>query len=503
MEIGLAHEWVRMEERAGVDPSLEERVVDWLAHRDVECYLVGGWVRDRLLERPSYDLDVATAGDGLGLSRLLADRFGGEYYPLDSARGTGRVILHLDEVRRLVVDVAQFRGQDLADDLADRDFTINALAANVGAPDEIIDLHGGIDDLEVGLLRVVSDESIRNDPLRALRAIRQAAELGLDLAPETEAAVRRDGGGIARISGERIRDELARLLALGHAAQHLAQLDDLGLLTTIFPELEPLRGLVQPYPHHLDVFSHSLETVRRLEDLHNAMRGFPNSVVVIPDIVAPFNRRILDHLARVLSDERPSLIAFKLSALLHDTGKAGARTVDEEGRVRFLGHHEDGAQIVVAVLRRFRFSSAEVRLGETIVRNHMRPLLLANQRSVSSRAIYRYFRATGRAGVETLVHALADHLATYRPDATDDQWPCLAALAARMLGDYWDRQAERIDPSPLVGGHDLMRECGLQPGPQIGELLELVREAQVAEEIHSREEALDLIRTHLEETRGT
>jgi poly(A) polymerase len=502
METSLAYEWIQMEERVGAGLSLEERVVDWLARQDMECYLVGGWVRDRLLKRPSYDLDVATAGDGLGLSRLLADYFGGEYYPLDRARGTGRVILHLDEVQRLVVDVAQFRGQDLADDLADRDFTINALAATAGAPDEIIDLHGGLVDLESGLLRVVSAESIRNDPLRALRAVRQAAELGLDLAPETEAAVRQDGGGIAHISGERIRDELARLLALGHAAQHLAQLDDLGLLTTIFPELEPLRGLAQPFPHHLDVFSHSLETVRWLEELLNAMRGFPNSAIAIPDILAPFTRRIQDHLARLLSDERPSLITFKLSALLHDTGKAATCTVDEDGRVRFIGHQKDGAQIVAAVLRRLRFSSAEVRLGETIVRNHMRPLLLANQRSASPRAIYRYFRATGMAGVETLVHALADHLATYRPDAAHDQWPRLTALAARMLGDYWDRQAERINPPPLVRGRDLMYECGLQPGPQIGELLEIVREAQVAKEIYSRGEALDLIRAHLEEIEG-
>jgi putative nucleotidyltransferase with HDIG domain len=486
----------------GAGLSLEERVIDWLAHQDVECYLVGGWVRDRFLKRPSYDLDVATAGDGLRLSRSLADHFGGDYYPLDRARGTGRVILHLDEVRRLVVDIAHFRGQDLAADLADRDFTINALATSAGAPDEIIDLHGGLVDLESGLLRVVSDESIRNDPLRVLRAIRQAAQLGFALAPETESAVRRDGEGVEGVSGERIRDELARLLALGHAAPHLAQLDDLGLLTIIFPELEPLRGLAQPLPHRLDVFSHSLETVRLLEDLLDAIRGFPNSPVAIPDALAPFTRRTQEHLARVLSDERPRLVTLKLAALLHDTGKAAARTVDEEGRVRFLGHQKDGARIATGALRRLRFSSAEVRLGDAIVRNHMRPLLLANQRSVSSRAIYRFFRDTGMAGVETLVHALADHLATYGPDAADDQWSRLTVLMVRMLGDYWDRRAERIDPPPLVRGSDLIYECGLQPGPHIGELLEIVREAQAAEEVHSREEALGLIRAHLEEMKS-
>ncbi len=487
----------------GAGPSLEERVIDWLARQDVESYLVGGWVRDRLLRRSCYDLDVATAGDGLNLSRYLADHFGGDYYPLDRARGTGRIIIQLDEGRRLIVDVAQFRGQSLADDLADRDFTINALAASAGAPDEIIDLQGGLADLSSGLVRVVSDESIRNDPLRALRAIRQAAELGFELAPETESAVRRDGGSIAQVSGERIRDELVRLLTQGHAAPHLAKLDELHLLTTVFPELELLRGLPQPLPHRLDVFSHSLGTVHFLEEVLDAMQGLANSPVAIFEPLAPFTGRIQDHLARVLSDERPSLITLKLSALLHDTGKAEASTVDAEGRVRFLGHQKDGAHIAAGVLRRLRFSSAEAKLGDAIVRNHMRPLLLANQRSVSSRAIYRYFRDTGRAGVEILIHALADHLATYGRFAEDDQWTRLVALTARMLGDYWDRQATRIDPPPLVRGRDLIDECGLQPGPHIGELLEIVREAQVAEEIHSRQEALALIRAHLEEKTGT
>ena len=486
----------------GVGPGLEKRVVDWLAHQNVECYLVGGWVRDRLLGRSSYDLDVATAGDGLILSRRLADHFSGEYYPLDSVRGTGRVILHLDKMRRLVVDVAQFRGQDLNDDLADRDFTINALAASAEAPGEIIDLHGGLSDLESGLLRIVSEQSIRNDPLRALRAIRQSAELDLHLSPETESAVRRDGGGIAQVSGERIRDELARLLALSHAAQHLVRLDELGLLTTLFPELEPLRGLAQPLPHHLDVFNHSLETVRMLEALLDSLREVPDSTVGSADTLAPFNKRLQTHLMRVLSDQRPSVVMLKLAGLLHDTGKTAARTVDEEGRVRFLGHQKDGAWIVTGILRQLRFSSAEVGLGETIVRNHMRPLLLASQKSVSSRAIYRYFRATGSAGVDTLIHALADHLATYEPCAVDDQWSHLTILTARMLGDYWDRQSERIDPPRLVRGDDLMHEYGLQPGPHIGELLEIVREAQVAGEIHSRDEALNLIRAHLEQVRS-
>jgi hypothetical protein len=124
----------------------------------------------------------------------------------------------------------------------------------------------------------------------------------------------------------------------------------------------------------------------------------------------------------------------------------------------------------------------------------MRPLLLASQGSVSRRAVYRFFRDTGDAGVDVLLQALADHRATYPPDAEDDPWSHLMALVARMLSDYWQRPSARVMPAPLIDGYDVQRECGLRPGPQIGQLLETVREAQVSGDVRTREEALALVR---------
>jgi poly(A) polymerase len=468
---------------------LEERVIAWLAQQDIRAYLVGGCVRDRLLHRPIYDLDVVTAGDGLALARSLADHFGGGYYPLDSVRRTGRAILHREGAVPLLVDVARFRGDDLVADLDDRDFTLNALAVDVRAPDEIIDRHGGLADLRKGLIRPVSDGSIRNDPLRALRAVRQAAQLDLVLAPETEKLIRRDGLALVQVSDERIRDELARLLALPMAAVYLDQLDDLGILTVILPELEPLRGLVQPPPHHLEALPHSLDTVRSLELLLAKQ--------TLPELLSPFADRLHAHFSLQMSDARPRLVTLKLAALLHDTGKPVARAVDSDGRLRFIGHQQQGARIAAQAMRRLRFSSVEVRLGETIVRHHMRPLLLANQEGVSSRAVYRFFRDTGPAGVDVLLHALADHRATLASGSPDEVWLRLVNLTARMLSDYWERQSERVKPAPLVTGYDLLHELDLQPGPQIGELLEAVLEAQVSGEVRTRADALALARAKL------
>jgi poly(A) polymerase/tRNA nucleotidyltransferase (CCA-adding enzyme) len=490
----------------------EARVLAWLARQDVAAYLVGGSIRDRLLQRQSYDLDVAVASDGLVLARRLADHFQGAFYPLDVSRDVGRAVLNPGDEHCVFVDIARFRGPDLATDLADRDFTINALAVDVRVPHEVIDHHGGLSDLDAGLIQPVSEESIRGDPLRALRAVRQAAQLGFTLSRDTETLIHRDGAALAGVSGERIRDELARLLALSFAASYLDRLDDLTLLSTILPELEALRGLEQPAPHYLDTLHHSLETVRALELIlyevasteveqqagRPGVEQMPNSLSSVSQGLFSYAEQLQAHLMRVLSDVRTRLVTLKLAALLHDIGKASARTLDEQGRIRFIGHEVDGARMAGEALRRLRFSNLEVRLGETIIRNHLRPLLLANEGRVTPRAVYRFFRDTGEAGVEVLLHALADRTATDTPDAGDESWSRLVALTERMLGDYWQRQAESVNPPSLIDGHDLLHEFDLQPGPSIGGLLEAVREAQANGEVTTRDEALALIYSILE-----
>jgi tRNA nucleotidyltransferase/poly(A) polymerase len=479
---------------------LQERVIAWLAGQEVPAYLVGGWVRDRLLGRPTYDLDVAVAGDGLGLARRLANALQGDYYALDAERGTGRAILYPDE-GRLVVDVARFRGEPprtLEADLAGRDFTVNALAVDVREPATVIDRHGGLADLEARVLRPVSESSIRDDPLRALRAVRLAAALGFRLAPETEELMARHGPGLADASGERLRDELIRLLAEPDAVPWLALLDRLGLLAAVVPELGPLRDLEQSLPHRVDTLTHTLATVEALEGLVAQLRwleagpgeGGPGPWYKGPlSELEPFAPRLLAHLAR----GRPRLVLLKMALLLHDTGKAETQS-KEEGRIRFIDHQRHSARLAGEALRRLRFNKPEVRLVQTIVRQHMRPPLLAEQESVSGRAVYRFFRDTEEAGVDVLLHALADHAAIYPPGIEDERWPRLVALVARMLAEYWERRAERVAPRPLLSGHDLIRELGVEPGPEVGRMLEAVREAQAAGEVATRDEALALAR---------
>ncbi|MFC2023776.1 HD domain-containing protein, partial [Chloroflexota bacterium] len=376
--------------RVGMRGDLANSVVSWLAGQDMHIFLVGGCVRDELRGMPSHDLDLAVDGDALGLARRLANRFGGAYFALDEARGTGRALLRGTGGERLTVDAARFRGPDLLADLLDRDFTVNALAADVRAPERVIDPLNGRRDLEMRFIRPVSASSISSDPVRALRAVRQAAELDFALAGETKALIRRDGQALCAVASERVRDELARLLALPVAWPSLELFDDLGLLTLLFPELEPMRQLSQSPPHHLDAFDHALATVRWLEQLLCALeppgpspeRMAPGDVperrpsVGIPHMasLAPFAARVQRHLGIDMGGTRIRGLSLKLAALLHDTGKPGARSVEEDGRIRYFGHAVASAEIASATMRQLRFTRSEIRLVRTVVQHHMRPL---------------------------------------------------------------------------------------------------------------------------------
>ncbi|RMG36424.1 MAG: HD domain-containing protein [Gammaproteobacteria bacterium] len=465
--------------------ALRRAVVAWLAARQEPLWLVGGTIRDRLLGRDTEDIDVAVAGDALALARALADRFGGSYYPLDEDRGTGRAILEDADGQRLVVDLARLRAADIEGDLADRDFAINAMAAPPDRPDEVLDPFGGRADLAAGRIRPVSENSIRRDPVRALRAVRLAAQLGFELAPEAEVPMRRDGPRLSEVSAERVRDELMRLLGLPQAAPWLRRLEALGLLPVVLPELDPLRGVTQSAPHCLDVFDHSLAVVAELEGVLADWRP--------PAEVA---EALQAWLAAAPAGGRPRRALLKLGALLHDLGKPATRR-EEAGRIRFLGHEEAGVPLARAVMQRLRFSRSETRLLETLVRYHLRPLLLTQQPSVSRRAIYCFFRDTGDNGAGILLHALAD----WRGTCPGRNAPPtrLEQLIGRMLRFLWGESGAPSRSRPLLGGRDLIA-LGVPPGPRIGELLARLREAQAAGEVTDREGALQRVAQWLAES---
>ncbi len=291
----------------------------------------------------------------------------------------------------------------------------------------------GRDDLRRGVVRAVSEAAFRADAARLIRAVRLAAELGFTIDSDTEALIRRDSHLIAGVAGERVREELLRLLALPRAGQQLAYLDELGLLTALVPELARAKGVSQPVAHVWDVFEHSIQTVSAAGFLlREGDWEYGGEEVLEP---VPWSDKLSQYFDQEVSSGSTRRSLLKLAALLHDIAKPQTKTVSEDGRARFLGHPQEGAATAVAILERLRFSTREIKLVELMVRYHLRPTQMTHEAFPTRRALYRYFRDTGEAGIAILFLSLADHLATRGPLLDREGWQEHAGIVAYVLAN--------------------------------------------------------------------
>ena len=463
-------------------------------------WLVGGAVRDAILGRPVVDLDFAIDGDARGVARQAADKLGGAYYELDDERDTGRVLLPSAGGPR-TLDFARLRGGGLEADLRGRDFTIDAMAVAPDAPERVIDPTGGLQDLRHRVLRLASPTAIEADPLRALRAVRLAASLDLRIEPATLSRVRSARDHLAAVSAERTRDEFLRMLQAPRPGRLLRVLDHLGLLGAVLPELEPLRGLEQPAPHAFRGLEHTLAVLDHLGDLLWALEPLPTEDKIADMTLGEASLRLgrfrvaIDGYLRepVASGHIRRQLLF-LAAALHDAGKATTGELSQDGRLRFLGHEEQGASLAAGCARRLRLSADETDFVAGVVRHHMRPETLQAAAAVTPRAAYRFFRDGGTAAIGVILLSLADLLGKYASPPPQAEWGKRVGVARSLLEAAFEHQDRIVNPPRLLDGDEVMRALGLPPGPPIGELLETVREAQAMGAVTTKAEALAFLR---------
>ncbi|HLB28147.1 MAG TPA: HD domain-containing protein [Dehalococcoidales bacterium] len=473
---------------------LLEKLGELLAERGIEAYIVGGWVRDTLLGRETADIDIAVAGDALEIASGVAESLDGRYVPLDVDNKVARVVL--PDKRQL--DFSAFEGT-IERDLARRDFTVNAMAVSLRQfgreSPQVIDPFKGQADVKKKIIRTVSDNVFSEDAVRLLRAARLAAELGFIIDKPAEALIRQHSHLISSVAGERVREEFLRLLAISGAGQ-LKHLDELGLLIAIFPELADAKGVGQPKEHHWDVFEHSLRTVAAVDlVLQQGDWEFADKKSLAG---VPWSDVLAGRFVQEVSSGSTRRTLLKLAALLHDINKPQTKALDENGRMRFLGHAQEGAETAVKMLQRLRFSAKEIKLVETEVLHHLRPTQLSQSDLPTRRAIYRYFRDTGEAGIDILFLSLADHLATRGPGLIPDGWQEHLRLVEYVIGKH-SEQEKLVNPPKLLDGYDIINIFRIPVGPQVGELLEAVREARASGELTTREEALSYISDRLKE----
>ena len=435
-------------------------IIQVLRQHGLQAYLVGGCVRDLLLNREPADYDVATSATPAQVM---------EIFPHTYAVGAqfGVVLVPLPEDERTSgdesapkshgVEVATFRSDlgysdgrrpdevrfspDPREDVARRDFTINGMLLDPFTH-EVLDFVGGRTDLEAGMIRTIGDPQKRfaEDKLRMLRAVRFAARFEFEIEAETLAAIQGQAQAIQMVSSERVRDELTKMLTEGHARRAFLLLDESRLLREVLPEISSMKGVQQPPEFHPegDVFVHTLMLLENLP--------------------------------------RPCPPTLAWGALLHDVGKPATFRVAPD-RIRFDGHVDVGVKIAEEICQRLRLSNHDAAQVLALVDNHMR---FGHATRMKESTLKKFLR----------MPSFDEHLALHRADS-------LASHGNLSTYEFIQKKLEEIPPEkirpvPLVTGDDLIA-AGYVPGPKFREILEAVEDAQLEGRLLSREAALEFV----------
>jgi poly(A) polymerase len=448
-------------DRSSMLKNFATSIVQTLRQRGFQAYLVGGCVRDLLLEREPKDYDVATNATPRQVMEIFPEtyavgaQFGVVLVPAPDEVGTGVSDVsskaHTVEVATFRSDIGYSDGRhpdevrfsrDPREDVARRDFTINGMLLDP-LSGEVLDFVGGRKDLEAGIVRTIGDAEQRfgEDKLRMLRAVRFAARFKYTIEPATFAAIQKLAEEIQVVSRERVRDELTRMLTEGHARRAFLLLDESGLLKHVLPEISAMKGVEQPREFHPegDVFVHTLLLLENLP--------------------------------------QPCRMTLAWGALLHDVGKPATFRVAPD-RIRFDGHVEVGVKMAEEICRRLRFSNDEAAQILALVDNHMR---FGHVTRMKESTLKKFLRMPGFD--EHLALHRADSLASHRNLSTYE-------LIRQKLEEI---PAETMRPAPLVTGDDLIAE-GHAPGPKFHEILTAVEDAQLEGRLPSRDAALEFVR---------
>ena len=458
--------------------------------KDVRLYLVGGILRDILLNREkiTIDLDFCLKKDAINFGRKLARKIRAGFVVLDKKHGACRLVKKVVD-KTYTLDFNDFRGKSLAEDLKHRDFTINTLAIELKEllreevlDNSIIDFYDGRKDLESKTIKIVNKQAFDEDPLRILRAFSLASIFSFKINKETLKLIRLKRKKLINVSAERIREELFKILENHNAFNYLLELDRLKILKIIVPEIEIMRGVKQGPYHHLDVWQHTLETIRQLEGLVQELKN---------------NKEIQGYLDEIISGQRKRRALIKLGALLHDIGKPSAKR-KEDGKTKFHGHERIGLEITETIAKRLKLSNDELDSLKKIVLWHLRPGYLADNVEITARATFRYFRDTAQEGLSILLISIADQRATKGPLTSRKSRAQHEKAVLDLIEEYFRRKKEKKIPR-FITGDDLIEKFKLRPSPLIGKILSEIEELQAIGKIRTKKEALDRSRKFIKD----
>ena len=453
-----------------------------------KTFIVGGTVRDLIIDAVPKDIDIVTLDDPKKLADEIAANIRGRIIEL----GKPGMTIYRIVTREQTVDIAPANGTSIEDDLSKRDFTINAMAIaldNKKDSQKIIDPHNGISDLKNKTIRMISPDNLKNDPIRLLRAYRIGSQLDFTIDNETSRAIKSASSLIYMSAGERIKDELMKLFSTPRSRHYISMMNDTGLLTTIFPELSPLKSCSQNSFHQYDAFVHTLKAY-----------GFLEKLLHHPDSLMPAIKNIKTFLPD--ANHYPML---KYAILLHDIGKPAARTIDSNGRFHFYRHEKISADMAVKINQRLRLSNQEQHYTNFIIRNHIKPLSLFtayNLNRLSKKAILRFFLKCDQMTKDILIHTAADLYGKGTTENIRKNTRAFIEFLNHMIIQYNHSFLPKKSTPPLITGDDLINEFGLKPSPLFSKILQHVEEARFSDNITTRNEAFILVKKILDRASG-
>lgn len=436
-------------------------------NKSLEIYMVGGAVRDMFMKRTPSDYDFAVNGDCHSTARDIAEILNGSYVNMHS--DVARVV-----VDKTVLDFTNLRGFNIYEDLKNRDFTINALAIDL-KNFEIIDITGGIEDIEKGVVRFVSNSAACDDPLRMVRAVRFASRLGFTIDEDTAEIIRDKAYLLDIIPGERILEELYKIFESDRSHVYIKKLDELNLLERIFPIIRPMKKLGKCRYHVADAYTHSLLTLKFFEE--NISSIFDTE----------HGGKIKNHLDENING-RKRIYTIKIGVFLHDIGKPKAVNMDG-GIVSFRGHEKTGVQEFKEIAKRLAMSIKQREIIKSIIAGHMRILGLFKQ-GASDRALYRLFADLQDNTIDVLLCSLYDITATRSLLDEDGESRKYSDFILNLIDGYYRYESSR---KKFLTGRDIMDITGAE-GSRIGKLLKMVEEQAFYGNIKTREDAVNFVK---------
>lgn len=458
-----------------------EKIVEYILLNfsvDTQIYLVGGVVRDMILGIPSNDIDIVLTGNVRSISRSIANHFSGDFYPLDKERHTYRVILHDPSKKDLILDIALMRGDLIEEDLKDRDFTINAIALDVSKMDEgvYIDPLDGIEAIENQLISACSEQSLVNDPVRVLRAIRFACQFNSVIDDKTKEAMHDAMPHLNETSHERVRDEFFKMLGTTYTQECLKLCLQFGLAQRLFPDSGNCSDDWQESNELLNDLNHFfVESGESGRIEHQSNKSLMDS----------FQKNIQQYFEDEFVSGRSVIKVLNLGILLHQEFNCILSCTFDEGdrkeKLQFFLRNR-GADFVL--------SNQEINFLRKLIANwDVLSDSIKMNRMIAPIDIYRFFRSLGDAGIGLCLISCA----SVRCFSEDTQEKMVSTIS-NLFSAYWDSYHQIISPPGILDGNDLIREFRLKPGPQFKAYLEALQEAQVTGTVRNREEAISFIK---------